>query len=93
MLTCPFCGAAETDRIEIEGHRFLVFGCMFTPNVDEAANDDEIRESLGKYARPGTSKLYFRGMCDRLHLFVAKGEGARVLQQGSADAADPSPSS
>ncbi len=88
MQTCPFCGAPETDRIEIDGHRFLVFGCMFTPAIDAAGTEEEITEEIGKYARPGTSKVYFRGMCDRLHLFVAKGEGARVLKQGHADPPD-----
>ncbi len=85
MLTCPFCGAAETDRLDLEGHRFIVFACLFTPNVDAASTEEELAAEIGRFARPGGSKSYFRGMCDRLHLFVAKGEGARVLQGKDAD--------
>lgn len=78
MLSCPFCGSPETDRLEIEGHRFLVFGCMFTPELEPGLSDDEIAERLVHvYAPQGAG--YFRRTCDSLHVYVAKGEGARAL--------------
>ena len=79
MLVCPFCGAAETDRFELEGRRFLVFGCTFTPAVDPSVPDGELADRLREeYSGGGTG--YFRNMCDRLHLYVAAGEGARHLK-------------
>ena len=81
-LTCPFCGAPETDRFSIEGHRFLVFRCLFSPEVEEGLTDDEVVERLRAFAAEGPA--YFRGTCDRLHLFVTKGEGARQLGADSA---------
>jgi hypothetical protein len=77
-LHCPFCGSGETERITIEGHRFLVFGCMFTPEVDPGLGDAEITALLATTFGPqGTG--YFRRTCDALHVHVTKGEGARVL--------------
>ncbi len=78
MLACPFCGAPETDRIDLEGHRFLVFGCTFTPSVDPALPDAALEEHL-KSAYGEGGDAYFRRTCDRLHLYVTKGEGARAL--------------
>jgi hypothetical protein len=78
VLACPFCGASETDRLDLEGKRFLVFRCMFTPEVDPSLSDDEIAGLL--LARFGTDgRGYFRGTCDRLHVYVTRGEGAQVL--------------
>jgi hypothetical protein len=78
VLSCPFCGAPETERIDLEGKRFLVFRCMFTPEVEPSLNDAEIAERLS--ARFGTDgREFFRGTCDRLHVYVTKGEGARIL--------------
>ena len=78
MLTCPFCGAAETDRFEVEGHRFLVFGCMFTPELEPDLTDAEVAERLTtSFGAQGAN--YFRRTCDTLHVYVAKGEGARIL--------------
>jgi hypothetical protein len=78
-VRCPFCGASITDRFELEGHRFLVFACMFTPEVaPEVAEADLEAHLRGRYAASGPSG-YFRGMCDRLHFFVTKGAGARAL--------------
>jgi hypothetical protein len=83
MLTCPFCGAPETDRIDLEGTRFLVFRCQFSPQVDPAWDDERLAHELVRlHADQGNA--YFRGMCDRLHLFVTKGEGARELTRGTA---------
>ena len=82
MLACPFCGAPETDRFSVEGHRFLVFRCLFSPEVEEGLTDDEVRERLGTFAAQGSA--YFRGTCDRLHLYVTKGGGARALGGGPA---------
>jgi hypothetical protein len=81
MLTCPFCGAAETDRLEVEGHRFLVFGCMFTPEVEPGLTDPEIAERLERIFAP-QGPAYFRRTCDALHVYVAKGEGAQLLTSG-----------
>jgi len=78
VLNCPFCGLPETARFDIEGHRFLVFACQFTPEVDPALTDPEIEERLR--ARFGTDGApHFRKMCDTLHVYVAKGEGAKIL--------------
>jgi len=77
MLTCPFCGAPETDRFSLEGHRFLVFRCLFSPEIEEGLTDEEIVERLRSFAAQGPS--YFRGTCDRLHVYVTKGAGARSL--------------
>jgi hypothetical protein len=78
VLVCPFCGAAESDRFVIEGRRFLVFRCMFSPEVDPALSDTEIDQRLRE--RFGThGGAYFRSTCDRLHVYVTKGEGAKIL--------------
>ena len=78
VLVCPFCGAPETERLDIEGKRFLVFRCMFTPEVEPSLSDAEISALLG--GRFGTQgRDYFRGTCDRLHVYVTKGDGARIL--------------
>ena len=77
MLSCPFCGAPETDRFSLEGHRFLVFRCLFSPEVEEGLTDEEIGDRLRSFADQGAE--YFRGTCDRLHLYVTRGEGARGL--------------
>jgi len=82
VLTCPFCGAAETDRFDLEGQRFLVFPCMFTPAVDPALTEEEVARHLREDYRDGSGPGYFRQMCDRLHLYVVKGEGARALTAG-----------
>ncbi len=80
-VVCPFCGAPETDRFDLEGRRFLVFACMFTPAVDPTVPDERLGELLrNEYGAGGTG--YFRRMCDRLHLYVAAGEGARHLKSG-----------
>ncbi len=79
MLDCPFCGAPETERLDLEGRRFLVFRCMFTPEVDPTMSDEEVRAALR--ASFGTDgRAFFRGTCDRLHVYVTRGEGARVLE-------------
>jgi hypothetical protein len=79
VLACPFCGAEETDRIDLEGRRFLVFRCMFTPQVDPVLTDPEIADRLARAFAPQGS-AYFRGTCDTLHVYVTKGAGARVLR-------------
>jgi hypothetical protein len=78
VLACPFCGTPESDRVDLEGKRFIVFGCQFTPEVDPAWDDGRVDAELrGRYGASGSA--YFRGVCDRLHRFVTKGEGARAL--------------
>ena len=91
MLTCPFCGAPETDRFDLEGRRFLVFECMFTPQVDPKLSEEGLREFLRTEFRPGSSRAYFRQMCDRLHVYVTKGEGARALTRGERSPSDEEP--
>ncbi len=90
MLACPFCGAAESDRFDLEGRRFLVFGCMFTPEVDPALGEAELAELLRTRFGPQGAG-YFRRTCDALHVYVAKGEGARVLTGGAVGAPTPDP--
>ena len=71
MLACPFCGARETDRFEIDGQGFLVFACMFSPSVDLRRSDTELAAELAS-SYGGKASAYFRGMCDRLHLVVTQ---------------------
>lgn len=78
MLNCPFCGAPETARLDVEGARFLVFGCMFTPRVEAGLADAQVAESLRTLASAGSGP-YFRNTCDALHVYVTKGAGARIL--------------
>ncbi len=90
MLTCPFCGAPESDRLELDGHRFIVFPCLFTPEVDPTLTDEAISEHLRRTYTAG-GDAFFRGMCDRLHLYVTKGEGARALLRPPASASPRPP--
>jgi len=84
MLSCPFCGAPETERLDVEGQRFLIFGCMFTPRVDPELSDAEVADRLR--AAVGTDGgQFFRGTCDALHVYVTKGEGARLLKGPSRE--------
>jgi hypothetical protein len=93
VLRCPFCGAEETDRFDLEGQRFLVFACMFTPAVDPGLGEPELERQLATAYRPDGSGAYFRRTCDRLHLYVTRGAGARALGAGSpaAGRTDPAP--
>jgi hypothetical protein len=77
-LHCPFCGQLESDRIDIDGRRFLVFPCQFTPEVDPTLRDDQLAALLTKEYE-GRGPKFFQGTCDRLHLYVTKGAGARAL--------------
>jgi len=78
VLRCPFCGAEESDRFEMDGAKFVVFGCMFTPRVDPELTEAELADALEREHKDRAGG-YFQGMCDRLHLYVTKGEGARAL--------------
>jgi hypothetical protein len=80
VLSCPFCGAPETDRFDLEGHRYLVFQCMFTPEVDPRLSEGELVERLRTEYASGGAAGHFRRMCDRLHLYVTQGAGGRALQ-------------
>jgi hypothetical protein len=91
MNACPFCGSPETDRIDLDGRRFLVFRCMFTPEVDPKMPEGELSAFLTNSFRPGQQGGYFRGMCDQLHLYVTKGGGARTLLSRRNGAEDPPP--
>jgi hypothetical protein len=92
VLVCPFCGAPETDRFVLEGRRFLVFRCLFTPEVAPGLGEEEIPRELRRMAEGGGA-VYFRRMCDQLHLYVTQGEGARHLKEsegaGASTAKDP----
>jgi hypothetical protein len=92
VLRCPFCGSEETDRIDLDGRRFLVFACMFTPQVDPSLSEAQVAEELAR-AHPGGGTPYFRGMCDRLHLYVTVGDGGRRLTAGAAPPAGAEPPS
>lgn len=85
MLVCPLCGSPETDRFDIEGRRYVVFGCMFTPAVDPLLTDDELARRLHEEFGEGKGTGYFRQTCDRLHVYVTKGDGARQLTSESPD--------
>ena len=87
VAQCPFCGAAETDRISVEGLRYIVFACMFTPQVSPTVPDDQIDAHL-RDAFGAAGDVYFRRQCDLMHLFVTKGAGARELV-GPARAGSP----
>ncbi len=78
-LGCPFCGAPESDRFVLEGRRFLVFPCQFTAEVDPALDEAGIARLLSTEYR-SRGPAFFRGTCDRLHLYVTKGAGARALE-------------
>jgi hypothetical protein len=83
VLNCPFCGAPETERLDVEGQRFLIFGCMFSPRVEPDLSDEEVADRLR--AAVGTDAgRFFRGTCDALHVYVTKGEGARFLLRPTA---------
>ena len=85
---CPFCGAVESDRLDLDGRRFLVFPCLFTPEVDPAWPEDELAERL-RHDFSGGGNRYFRGMCDRLHLYVTKGAGAAQLLSAPTEGPRP----
>ncbi len=86
MQACPFCGAPETDRFDLEGRRFLVFRCLFSPAVDPRLSEEAIAHHLATdYGPAGPG--YFRSMCDRLHRYVTVGPGARAL--GARDGSEP----
>ena len=91
MLRCPFCGARETDRFDLEGKRFLVFECMFSPAVDPGLSEEALDQFLRTEFLRYNARSYFRGMCDRLHLYVTKGDGARALGAAAEGAASKSP--
>ncbi|MCI4352470.1 MAG: hypothetical protein L3K14_03685 [Thermoplasmata archaeon] len=78
MQHCPFCGSPESDRVDLEGHRVLVFRCMFSPTVDPSWSEESLRAHLTE-TYGGQGGKFFRNTCDRLHLFVVQGEGAREL--------------
>jgi len=87
---CPFCGSPETDRVDLEGHRVLVFRCMFSPTVDPTWSEETLRSHLSQTYGDQTG-TFFRNTCDRLHLFVVRGEGARELTRPrTSDGADRS---
>jgi hypothetical protein len=94
VQSCPFCGAPETDRFDLEGRRFLVFRCLFSPAVDPRLSEEAIARRLATdFGAAGSG--YFRSMCDRLHLYVTKGPGAKALgaHTGADDAVSAAPES
>ena len=64
--------------MELEGRRFVVFPCAFTPEVDPKLSEEALQAVLAA-THPGGGAPYFRGICDRLHLYVTSGEGGRRL--------------
>ncbi len=88
MPTCPFCGARETARFDLEGRRFLVFQCMFSPAVDPGLSEADLERFLRETFDRDAARGYFRHQCDRLHLYVTKGKGAETLTRTGP----PSPS-
>lgn len=90
MLTCPFCGAPETDRIDVEGRRCLVFACMFSPVVDPSLGEAALAAHLAATFPAERGGAYFRATCDRLHYFMTAGPGGKALL---GDAAGDPPAS
>ena len=86
-LTCPFCGAAETERLRVEERLVVVFPCMFSPVLDGEAKEEALPALLAEYAKDGGG--YFQKQCDRLHYFVTKGAG-NVLPGSKAPSGPPS---
>jgi hypothetical protein len=78
VLRCPFCNATESARLDLEGRRFIVFPCQFTPEVDPSLSDPEVEERFARSFGSG-GDAHFRRTCDALHVYVTKGEGARFL--------------
>jgi hypothetical protein len=83
VQACPFCGATEADRFTLEGRRFVVFACSFTPEIDAGWSEEELSRRLSEEYPGGTSGAYFQRMCDRLHLYVTKGSGGDGLRAAS----------
>jgi hypothetical protein len=88
---CPFCGALEAERLDIDGRRFLIFPCLFSPAVDPSLDEAGLSEHLRATYR-ADDPAFFRGMCDRLHLYVTKGPGARELLVDEPAGDPPTPS-
>jgi hypothetical protein len=72
MQLCPFCGAPESDRFTLDGRRFLVFPCQFSPEIDPALDEPALARWLAETFPAAQGNAYFRGMCDRLHLRVVR---------------------
>jgi hypothetical protein len=89
VLVCPFCGAPATDRFDLDGRRFLVFQCMFTPEVDPTLSEEEVAQHLREEYREGAGAGHFRKMCDRLHLYVTKGPGGQALAAPRTASSNP----
>lgn len=87
-LRCPFCGAPETERFEMEGRRIIVFPCLFSPvvplDLPEADLAAHLQETYGSEGR-----AYFQRQCDRLHYFVAAGRGQQILESETSSPAPP----
>ncbi len=83
MLRCPFCAAPETDRLDLDGQRILIFQCLFSPAIDPALSDEQIAQHLTA-VYGGQGDAYFRGVCDALHVYVTRGPGARATPSRSS---------
>ncbi len=64
-LRCPFCGQPETERVDVEGKRMIVFPCMFSPLIERGVPEGALQEHLDR--EYGQQEGYFRRQCDRLH--------------------------
>jgi len=70
----------------LEGRRFLVFRCLFSPAIDPKWTDAEIAPRLvSEFGPDGPG--FVRRTCDKLHLYVTKGAGARALEEARRPAA------
>ena len=45
-LLCPFCGAAEQERLPIEDKLVVIFPCMFSPVLEPQLSEEELRAAL-----------------------------------------------
>lgn len=85
MLTCPFCGRPEAERLVMEDRMAILFPCMFTPTVDPKLSDPEIEQLLReKYGAQGGE--WFEHKCEELHLWVMK---ERFVEKGRQSASNP----
>jgi hypothetical protein len=90
-LLCPFCGAAEQERLPIEDKLVVIFPCMFSPVLAAGLSEEQLKAAVAAFSTEGTG--YFQKQCDRLHYFVTKGAGAVLPDPPGRRGAPGTPSS
>ena len=69
MLTGPRCGTKETARIPFDGKITLVFGCMFSPTLDDGMSDESMKKFINNNYR-GKSDQYLQEKCEEWHFML-----------------------